>query len=67
MNQSNSHLCSVSSERLSYIDVIKGIGILLVVLQHCLGGDAWKFSARTTKNYSLISYAAILFRFWFSL
>ena len=27
-----------NSQRLSYIDVIKGIGILLVILQHCLGG-----------------------------
>ena len=27
-----------NSQRLSYIDVIKGIGILLVMLQHCLGG-----------------------------
>ena len=24
--------------RLPYVDVIKGIGILLVIFQHCLGG-----------------------------
>lgn len=27
-----------NGERLSYVDVAKGLGILLIVFQHCMGG-----------------------------
>lgn len=48
--------------RLPYVDVIKGIGILLVIFQHCLGGgDIRIVSSEYSKSYCFISYAFILF------
>lgn len=38
MNSKSDSLEISRQNRYQYIDVIKGIGILLVVFQHCLGG-----------------------------